>query len=180
MICLDQAVLLYLLGLKCWCVMMPSFARMDALQLDSWCSVFQSAKEVLVTSFGTLDFQRCAHDVFLRASQLNGKPREKPFLPRCWYVFKLRERPTHPGLLQQMKPDSVILNWRQKGSLQEWCYCQSPRKKEFKHFLSVGKVMITVFSHCAGHFLLVAMLRWQTVNFDAYVSMLEELGKCFK
>ena len=33
-----------------------------------------------------------------------------------WHVLKLRERPSYPGLLEQMKPGSIILNLRQKVS----------------------------------------------------------------
>jgi len=62
----------------------------------------------------------------------------------------------------------------------KWCYHQSPQKKEFKHFLSVGMVMITVFCDCAGGILVAAMLRRETVNSDACASMLSELRKCFK
>lgn len=134
MICLTEAVLSQLFGWKCCSMMMPSILRMDILQLDSWPRVFHSTKEVLVTSFRTLDFQRCVQDVFLRASQSNGKPREEPFLPRCWYVFKLRERPSHPGLLQQMKPGSIILNWRQKGSPWNGAIINLPRRKNSNIF----------------------------------------------
>lgn len=63
-----QAVLSQLLVLKC-CRVITSFVRIDASQLNKWRSVFQSAKEVLGTSFLVLDVQRCVRDVFLRASQ---------------------------------------------------------------------------------------------------------------
>jgi hypothetical protein len=49
--------------------MMPSFVRVDASQLDNWRSVFQTAKEVLVTSFWVLDVQGCVPDVFFGAPQ---------------------------------------------------------------------------------------------------------------
>jgi len=62
----------------------------------------------------------------------------------------------------------------------EWRYHQSPQEKEFKHFLSVGKVMITVFCDCAGGILMAAMLRRETVKSDAYTNLLIELKKCFK
>jgi hypothetical protein len=55
-------------------------------------------------------------DRFLGVSQSNTKPIERPFLPSCWHVLKLRERPFYPGLLQQMKPVCIILNRRQKGA----------------------------------------------------------------
>jgi len=129
MICLTQALLSQLFAWKCCSMMMPSIVRMDILQLDIWRAVFHSTKEVLVISFRTLDIQRCVQDVFLRASQSNGKPREEPFLSHCWYVFKLRERPSHPGLLQQMKPGSIILNWRQKGSPQNGAIVNPRRRK---------------------------------------------------
>jgi len=52
---LAQAVPFDLLVLKCRRVVMPSFAWIDASQLDNWHSFFQSAKEVIVTSFEILD-----------------------------------------------------------------------------------------------------------------------------
>jgi hypothetical protein len=61
----------------------------------------------------------------------------------------------------------------------EWRYHQSPQKKEFKRFLSVGKVMITVFCDCAGRILVAAMLRRETFDSDAYASMFTERRKCF-
>jgi hypothetical protein len=57
-------------------------------------------------------------DGFLGISQSNTKLIEKPFLPSCWCVLKLRERPFYTRLLQQMKPGSIILNRRQKGAEQ--------------------------------------------------------------
>jgi hypothetical protein len=57
-----------------------------------------------------------AQDGFLGVSQLNTTPIEKPFLPSCWCVLKLRERTFYPGFLQQMEPGSIILNPRQKGA----------------------------------------------------------------
>jgi hypothetical protein len=39
------------------------------ITIDNWRSVFQSAKEVLVTSFWVLDIQGCVPDVFLGAPQ---------------------------------------------------------------------------------------------------------------
>jgi hypothetical protein len=50
----------------------------------------------------------------LGAWQFNTKPRDKPFLLSCWYVLKLRERPSYPRWLQKMNPGSIILNLRQK------------------------------------------------------------------
>jgi hypothetical protein len=46
----------------------------------------------------------------------------------------------------------------------EWCYHHFPQKKEFRHFLSVDKVMITVFCDCAGGILVAVMLGWKTVS----------------
>jgi hypothetical protein len=88
-ICLALAVLSQLSALRCYNVVTPSFARIDASQHDKWRSEFQSAKEVLVTSSVISDTRRCARDGFLRASQSNTKPREKPFLP-----YTLQPRPS--------------------------------------------------------------------------------------
>ena len=133
-VCLTQAVLSQLFGWKCCSMMMPSIMRMDVLQLDSWCAVFQSTNEMLVTSFRTLDIQRYVHDVFLRASQSNWKPREEPFLPCYWYVFKLRERPSHPGLLTADETWFHHFELETQRQSAEWRCRHSPQKKEFKHF----------------------------------------------
>jgi hypothetical protein len=69
------------------------------------------SKGSVVTLFRILDTSRCARDGFLGDSHTNIKPREKPFLPSCWHVLKLRERPSYPRLLQQMKPGNIILNF---------------------------------------------------------------------
>jgi hypothetical protein len=58
-------------------------ARISTSQLDNWQSVFQIAREALVTSFEILDIRRCAWDGLLRGLQANTKLREKPFLPSC-------------------------------------------------------------------------------------------------
>jgi hypothetical protein len=71
---------------------------------------------VLVTSFEILDIQRCAQDGFLGVSQSNTKLRGKPFLQSCRHVLQVREIASYPGLLQQMKPGSIILNWRLKDN----------------------------------------------------------------
>jgi hypothetical protein len=55
----------------------------------------------------------------------------------------------------------------------------SPEER-IQTFLSVGKVMITVFCDCAGGILVAAVLRWEIVNSGAFANMLTELGKCFK
>ena len=60
-------------------------------QPDNWRSLFQSAKEVLVTSFEISDIRRCARDGFLGASQSNTKPRETQFLLSCWHNLNLWE-----------------------------------------------------------------------------------------
>jgi len=110
---LAQAALFELLALKRRRVLMPSFAWIDASQLNNWNSVFQSTKEVIATSFEILDPGRCARNGFLGASHSNTKPREKSFL-QGWRVLKLREKPSYLGMLQRGKSGSVILNLRQK------------------------------------------------------------------
>jgi hypothetical protein len=60
-----------------------------------------------------MDIRRCVQDGFLRASHLNKKPTQKPFLLSCLDVLKLTDRPSYPRLLHQMKPWSIIVNQRQ-------------------------------------------------------------------
>jgi hypothetical protein len=116
MIYLAQAILSQLLVLKCCSKVMPSFARIVASQPNNRHTLFRSAKEVLVTSFKILDIWRCVQDGFLGVSQSNTNPRGKPFLWSCRHVFKVREIASYPGLLQQMKPGSIILNRRLKDN----------------------------------------------------------------
>jgi len=61
---------------KCRRAMMPSLGRMDALQLDSWRSFFQSAKEVPVALFEAFNIWICVWD---GSRNLTGetKPREE-------------------------------------------------------------------------------------------------------
>jgi hypothetical protein len=56
-----------------------------------------------------------ARERLLAVSHSKIKPIEKPSLPSCWHVLKLREGPSYSGLLQQMKPGSIILIWRQRS-----------------------------------------------------------------
>jgi hypothetical protein len=58
-----------------------------------------------VISSETVDIQRGSRDGFFRASQLNTELRKR-----------LKERPSYPTLLKQMKSRSSILNWRKKGN----------------------------------------------------------------
>jgi hypothetical protein len=45
----------------------------QCITTNNWCSVFQSAKEVIVTSFKMLDIQMCVRGGFLGVSQVNTK-----------------------------------------------------------------------------------------------------------
>jgi hypothetical protein len=112
---------------------------------------------------------------------LNTKVGEKSFLLRCWYVLTLRERPSSPRFLQEMKLGSIILNQRGKKS-NPWngTNFDLPGSKKFKKFPSVGKVTITLFWDCEGVVLVNAVLIGETVNCDAYIRTLTEYRKHFK
>jgi hypothetical protein len=56
----------------------------------------------------------CALEGFLKASQSNIKLTEQPFILSCLHTLKQRDSPSYLGLLQHMKPGSIILNWSQK------------------------------------------------------------------
>lgn len=114
MICLAQAILSQQFVVKCRNMLMPSFARISASQPDSWHSVFQSWKRLLVTSLRISDFWRCAWNGFPGALQSHTKPREEPFILSCWHILKLRESLTFLGLWQQTKPMFIILNRQEK------------------------------------------------------------------
>jgi hypothetical protein len=116
-------------------------------------------------------------DGFLGASQLNIKPREEIFFQSWWYDFELRERPSHPRLLQQMKSGSIIVNKRLKGNPWNGTILNLPRRKNSP---SVDRVMIIVFWDCEGVILVDVMLRGETVKFITYVRTLSELRKHFK
>jgi len=65
------------------------------------------------------------------------KAREEPFLLSCWQILKLKERP-YSRLLQQMKPESIILNWKQRaihGMLPSF----TQEEKNLKIFLKQGR-----------------------------------------
>lgn len=115
MICLAQAILSQQFVVKCCNMLIPSFAKIIASQPDSWHSVFRSWKKVLVTSLRISDFWSCVWSGYPGAQQSHTKPREEPFILSCWHVLKLRERISFLGLLQQMKPLFIILNWQEKS-----------------------------------------------------------------
>jgi hypothetical protein len=52
--------------------------------------------------------------------------------------------------------------------------------KKLKKSLSLGEVMIIVFWHCEGVILVIAMLKWERVNSNAYIRTLTELRNHFK
>ena len=136
-------------------------------------------KGSISTSFKILDIPWCVWNGFLTASWSNTILRAKPFLLCCWHTLKLTERP-YPGLLQQIKPWSIVLNLRQKSQPMEWHYPQSSWKKKFSISVS-GQVMATVFWDCEWVMLVDVVPRRETINCDAaYIRLLTELGKCFK
>jgi hypothetical protein len=55
MISRAEAILSELLVSKCCSMLMPSFMRISASQPNNWCSAFQAAEGVFVTSFKILD-----------------------------------------------------------------------------------------------------------------------------
>lgn len=176
---LAQAVLFSLLVLKCRRVLMPSFTWIDASQLDNWHSVFQSVKEVIVTSFEILDLGRCAWHGFLGASHSNTKPREKSFLSG-WRFLKLREKPSYLGMLQQVKPGSLILSLRQKFNPWNDTILNLPGRKKFRSLHQRIRSWSLVFWDYEGVIVVDAMSRGETVKSDAYIRMLTELWKRFK
>jgi len=94
MVCL--ASLIQLLALKCCSLLVPSVLRVDTSESNCWHSVFQSVKEVLVTSYVISDIGKCVQDGFLGASQLNIKLREMKFLLYFCHMLKLKRRPPFP------------------------------------------------------------------------------------
>jgi hypothetical protein len=81
-------------------------AKTDASQSHNWHSVFQSAKEVLVSSFEILDIQMCAgwisrsltvqHKTGREGGERKKKEKKTPaFLPSYWHVLKLTERTSY-------------------------------------------------------------------------------------
>lgn len=122
---LTLAVLSQVLVLKSHNTSMPSFMMINTLQLDNWCSVFQSPKEVSVTSFDIFDIRRCVWDGFLRASKSNTQMREKPFLLGYWYVTFLSHIVTEDEtwVYFGLKTKGTILNisWRRNSKSLHHC-----------------------------------------------------------
>jgi hypothetical protein len=92
---------------------MPLFAKIAHHILTTGVESFSQQRQCCHITWDVRFFMVYVSCV-LGAWQLNTKPRDKQFLPSCWCVLKLRERPSYPRLLQQMNPGSVILNLRQK------------------------------------------------------------------
>ena len=144
---LPQAILPQLLVLKYLSMLRPLFTRINASQRNKWCSGLQSAKE---ESHHLRPYiRRGSWDGFLRASQLNTELRE-------W----LKERPSYPTLVKQMKPGPSILNWRKKAIHGMAPSSISPELKI--QSLHQWAVMIRVFRDCAGAILLAPMLGGDT------------------
>lgn len=171
LLCLTEAVLSQLFVLKFCRMLKPSFVMIDESQPDNWHSIFQSAKAVLVTPFEILDILRWEWDGFFRATRLNKKHR-KSYLFRVIDMFE-------PGLLQQMKPGSIILDWGQRGNPWNGTIPILPGKK-LKKSPSPGEVMITVFWHCEGVVFVNVMHKLETFNSNAYIRTLTELRNHFK
>jgi hypothetical protein len=158
---------------------MPSSARSDPSQRDSWPSGFQSPKEMLVTPLESLDIRRYARGGFLGATQSNTKPTERPFLWSYWHVLYLRKKPSYAGLLQHMKPGSMILTRRQERNSGKAPSSVSPEEE-------IQTVSLSRQGHdhylvnCEGVILVDATPRGETVNSGAYIRTLIELKKSFK
>jgi hypothetical protein len=80
-------------------------------------------------------------DGLVVATKSNTKLAEKPFLPSCWHIITLNDRPSYPRLLQQMKPGSIILNCRQEGNP---CNSTNPQYSQKK---KIQKVSINELGH---------------------------------
>jgi hypothetical protein len=109
---LPQSVLSQLSVLKFCSVFTSSLARLDASQ-SNWQSVFKSAKYVLSDITRDLGYSKVRASGSVRPLQSNIKPRERQFLSKFWHNLKPKETP-YPGLLKQLKPWSIILNWKKK------------------------------------------------------------------
>jgi len=92
----------------------------------------------------------------------------------------LRERPSSPRFLQEMKLGSIIMNQREmKNNPWNGTNFDLPGR-QFKKFPSVGKDTITLFWNCEGAVLVNAVLIRETVNCDVYIRTLTEYRKHFK
>jgi len=68
---------------------------------------------------------------------------EKQFLPNSWHILQLREEPSCPGFLHQVKPVSIILNRRQKALHNMAPSTVSQEEKNSK--ILRQQVMVTLF-----------------------------------
>lgn len=133
MTCVTQDILSQLLVLKYCHVLMPLFARIEASHPDNWCSVLQTAKEVSITSFEKLDFLRCVQDGLLKAS-VKHKTERQAISSELFVHFGVKGETFLSQTLQQIKPESIILNLTQKRQSMKWHHPQSPKKKKFENF----------------------------------------------
>lgn len=167
-LCLTEAVLSQLLVLKFCSMLIPSFVMIDGWQPDNWHSIFQSAKVVLVTPFEILDIWRCEWDGVFRASQL----KTSLFILSYWHVLNL-------DCYNRWSLDPSF--WT---GVREAIHGMAPssfsQEKKLKKSPSPGEVMITDFWHFEDVILVNAMLKWETVNSNAYIRTLTELRNHFK
>ena len=156
MLCLSQAVLSNLLVLKYCSMLMTSFAMIDTSWLTNWCSVFQSKKEVKVTSFEISDIWRCVRYGLLRGLQLNAKLRtfvtnseEMDFISSEFVTNVQAEEEAFCFRIVNSIWNLVPSFWT--GDQKEICgmaQSSTPWKKSLEKSPSAGKVMITVFWSC--------------------------------
>jgi hypothetical protein len=101
------------------------------------------------------------------------------YLLSCWHVLMLRERPSYPDLLQQIKHGSII--WTaDKNPIHGMAPSSISLEEKIKSLLSMGKVIITVFWD-SEWVMPVDVMPWgETINSDDYIRMLTELRRSLK
>jgi len=111
----------------------PSFARFNASPPNNWHSVFQSAKEVLVTSFKILDIPRCALRWAAQSLPLEHRTESKATSSK---LLASLEAEGETFLSQTVTADDSQdhhFAWETKAQPVEWHHPQAPQRTNSKN-----------------------------------------------
>lgn len=114
-----------------------------------------------------------------RSPAVGQKTERKAISSELLARLKLRERPSYPGLLYQMKSGVMILK-RSQNAIHGKALSSFSPKIHLKNSSSAGKVMITVFGDSEGVIIVDITPRRKTVNSDAFIRTPIEIRKRFK
>ena len=147
----------------------------DAIVCKDWCITTKQQALILSISKGSvshiirdLGYSKVCTGWVPGSLAIEHKTERKPFLWSCRHVLKVREIASYPGLLQQMKPGSLILNRQLKDNPWNSIIFNLPGRGWIQNVSISRTVMATVSQDC------------ERDNSDAYIRTLTELTKLFK